>query len=73
MLALNDMDNKDLNPSGVRTSMNCWIPKCLQNKAAKELELATVHHNKEMQEYRARTNELIKNLEAEVIQSDLFL
>jgi len=26
MLALNDMDNKDINPSGVRISMNCWIP-----------------------------------------------
>jgi len=51
MLALNDMNGKDLNFSG--------------NKAAKELELATVHHNKEMQEYRTRTNELIKNLESE--------
>jgi len=51
MLALNDMNGKDLNFSG--------------NKAAKELELATVHHNKEMQEYRTRTNDFIKNLENE--------
>jgi len=37
-----------------------------KNRATKELEIATEHHNKEMQEYRNRTNEFIKNLEAEV-------